>query len=90
LLAAQQDTFKGKYFHGRGDTEYLKLLDISRRVFAPDPEFQNLARRLLCLLPVRGPGPWSIQRTRQQRFHDIAVFWTEPYLWSHSRNWPNS
>ena len=35
--------FDGRHFSGRGDVEYLKLLDFSRRLFAPDPEFQNLA-----------------------------------------------
>ncbi len=34
--------FKGKYFCGSGDIEYLQLLDISRRMFDPDPEFQNI------------------------------------------------
>lgn len=35
--------FVGKYFRGEGDTAYLQLLDISRRMFGPDPEFQNVA-----------------------------------------------
>ena len=35
--------FEGKFFRGRGDLEYVGLLDISRRMFAPDPEFQNLS-----------------------------------------------
>ena len=34
--------FKGRWFSGRGDVEYLQLLDIARRMFEPDPEFQNL------------------------------------------------
>ncbi|MGC8783689.1 MAG: hypothetical protein ACP5RN_04825 [Armatimonadota bacterium] len=34
--------FDGQYFSGRGDAEYLQLLDIARRMFDPDPEFQNL------------------------------------------------
>lgn len=34
--------FEGRYFWGRGDTEYLQLLDIARRMFDPDAEFQNL------------------------------------------------
>lgn len=33
----------GQYYAGEGDIEYLQLLDIARRMFAPDPEFQNLA-----------------------------------------------
>ena len=35
--------FEGRHFSGRGDVEYLKLLEFSRRLFTPDPEFQNLA-----------------------------------------------
>jgi hypothetical protein len=34
--------FKGKFFYGKGDVEYLQLLDIARRMFSPDPEFQNV------------------------------------------------
>lgn len=34
--------FAGKYFGGKGDVEYLQLLDIARRMFEPDPEFQNM------------------------------------------------
>ncbi len=33
----------GRHFSGRGDVEYLKLLEFSRRLFTADPEFQNLA-----------------------------------------------
>lgn len=42
-LRAAEPAFRGQYYQGRGDTEYLELLDISRRMFAPDPEFQNVA-----------------------------------------------
>jgi hypothetical protein len=41
--AARPPAFDGRHFSGRGDVEYLKLLEFSRRLFAPDPEFQNLA-----------------------------------------------
>ena len=33
----------GQYYAGEGDIDYLQLLDIARRMFAPDPEFQNMA-----------------------------------------------
>jgi hypothetical protein len=39
---ATADRFDGQYFSGTGDVEYLQLLDIARRMFAPDPEFQNV------------------------------------------------
>lgn len=35
-------SFDGEFYRGTGDVEYLQLLDISRRMFAPDPEFQNI------------------------------------------------
>ncbi len=40
--AGGTDAFEGRYYRGRGDVEYLQLLDIARRMFAPDPEFQNV------------------------------------------------
>ena len=41
--ARSAERFNGQYYRGQGDVEYLQLLDIARRMFAPDPEFQNLA-----------------------------------------------
>jgi hypothetical protein len=35
--------FEGKHYRGRGDVEYLRLLETARRMFEPDPELQNLA-----------------------------------------------
>jgi hypothetical protein len=35
--------FSGQHYRGRGDVEYLRLLDTARRMFEPDPELQNLA-----------------------------------------------
>jgi len=34
--------FDGQHYRGRGDAEYLRLLDTARRMFEPDPELQNL------------------------------------------------
>ena len=34
---APADWFDGQHFHGRGNVEYLDLLDIARRMFGPDP-----------------------------------------------------
>ena len=59
--------FEGQFYRGEGDDEYLQLLDISRRMFEPDPEFQNLP---MLYLPawngfVEGPtwGAWWIQNS---------------------------
>lgn len=35
--------FEGKHYRGRGDAEYLQLLETARRMFEPDPELQNLS-----------------------------------------------
>ena len=40
---ADEAIFDGKFFRGRGDTDYLQLLDTARRMFAPDPQYQNLS-----------------------------------------------
>ena len=75
--------FEGQYFHGNGDKEYLEYLDISRRMFAPDPEFQNMA---MLYNPtwngfVEGPtwGAWWIQNSYGTTFSALPYF-EEPYL----------
>jgi hypothetical protein len=37
------ERFEGRFFSGQGDGEYLQLLEIAGRMFAPDPELQNIA-----------------------------------------------
>ncbi len=57
------ETFEGKFYAGRGDVEYLKLLDISRRMFSPDPEFQNIAMLYLSSTVTssrKGNHPFSV------------------------------
>ncbi len=39
---AAQERFDGKHFAGTGDVDYIKLLEISRRMFEPDAEFQSM------------------------------------------------
>ncbi|MCU0961971.1 MAG: LamG domain-containing protein [Pirellulaceae bacterium] len=65
--ACASETFEGTYFTGQGDVEYLQLLDYARRMFAPDPELQNVA---MLYTPawngfVEGPtwGAWWIQNS---------------------------
>lgn len=36
------EKFEGKFFSGKGDVLYLNLLDICRRMFSPDAEFQSM------------------------------------------------
>lgn len=75
--------FEGRYFWGRGDTEYLQLLDIARRMFDPDAEFQNLP---MLVTPawngfVEGPtwNAWWIQNSYGTTYCALP-FLLEPYL----------
>ena len=42
VSAGAAERFEGRYYRGEGDVEYLRLLDISRRMFSPDEEYQNI------------------------------------------------
>jgi hypothetical protein len=82
-VAAAADQFEGKYFRGSGDAEYLRLLDISRRMFAPDPEFQNMP---MLYMPawnglVEGPtwDAWWIQNSYGTTYCALP-FYHEPFV----------
>ena len=69
--------FEGGFYAAKGDVEYLQLLDISRRMFEPDPEFQNLP---MLYTPawnglVEGPtwGAWWIQNSYGPTYCGVAV-----------------
>jgi hypothetical protein len=71
-------TFDGQFCRGEGDVEYLQLLDVSRRMFAPDPEFQNIA---MLYTPawdgfVEGPtwGAWWIQNSYGPTYCALPFF----------------
>ena len=83
LSAFGADSFKGEFYSGEGDAEYLQLLDISRRMFAPDPEFQNVA---MLYTPtwngfVEGPtwGAWWIQNSYGPTYCALPFF-QEPLI----------
>lgn len=84
LSAAPAATnFTGQFYHGTGDAEYLRLLDLSRRMFAPDPEFQNLA---MLYMPgwnglVEGPtwDAWWIQNSYGTTYSALP-FLQEPFV----------
>jgi hypothetical protein len=70
--------FEGKFYVGQGDVEYLRLLDMSRRMFSPDPEFQNIA---MLYTPswngwVEGStwGAWWIQNSYGPTYCGLPVF----------------
>ena len=80
---AEKDSFNGKFFRGRGDVEYLRLLDISRRMFAPDPQYQNLS---MLYMPswnglVEGPtwDAWWIQNSYGTTYAALP-FLQEPFV----------
>jgi len=80
---AEAQVFEGRFFRGVGDREYLRLLDLSRRVFAPDPEFQNLA---MLYIPawnglVEGPtwDAWWVQNSYGTTYGALP-FLPEPFL----------
>jgi hypothetical protein len=82
-VASEAKRFEGAFFHGEGDVEYLELLDTSRRMFAPDPEFQNVA---MLYTPawngfVEGPtwGAWWIQNSYGPTYCALP-FYQEPLV----------
>ena len=75
--------FNGVYYSGQGDTDYLQLLDISRRMFSPDPEFQNIS---MLYTPwwngfVEGPtwDAWWVQNSYGPTYSALP-FLKEPYI----------
>ena len=65
--APAAERFEGRFYRGEGDVGYLQYLDIARRMFEPDPEFQHMP---MLYTPawnglVEGPtwGAWWIQNS---------------------------
>jgi hypothetical protein len=76
-------SFTGEFFQGTGDTNYLRLLNTCKRMFAPDPEFENLA---MLYMPawnglVEGPtwDAWWIQNSYGTTYAALP-FLEEPFL----------
>ncbi len=77
------ERFEGRFYGGEGDGEYLQCLDIARRMFAPDPEFQNMP---MLYTPawnglVEGPtwGAWWIQNSYGTTYCALPLY-TEPFV----------
>jgi hypothetical protein len=85
LTVAGEDAgwFEGKHYRGRGDVEYLQLLDTARRMFAPDPEFQNMSMLYTPLWDGLVEGPtwnvWWIQNSYGTTYSALP-FYQEPFL----------
>ena len=81
--AGAGQAFSGKYFKGEGDTAYLQLLDIARRMLGPDPEFQHVP---MLYTPswnglVEGPtwGAWWVQNSYGPTYCALP-FYEEPLM----------
>jgi len=77
------ERFEGRHFRGQGDVPYLQLLDISRRMFEPDVEFQNFP---MFYMPdwnglVEGPtwNCWWVQNSYGPTYCELP-FLQEPYI----------
>ena len=77
------EEFNGKYYRGKGDTEFLRLLEFSRRLFSPDPEVQNISMLYSEKWNgfVEGPtwNAWWIQNSYGTSFAELP-FLEEPYV----------
>ena len=81
-VTAHAGRFEGQFYHGEGDVEYLELLDVARRMFAPDPEYQNVS---MLYTPawnglVEGPtwDAWWIQNSYGPTYCALP-FYEEPF-----------
>ncbi len=74
--------YEGVHYSGDGDTGYLNLLNIARRMFEPDPQYQNLSMLYNSDWNgfVEGPtwGAWWIQNSYGTTYCALP-FLQEPY-----------
>lgn len=83
VAVAAGEPFAGRYFQGEGDVDYLQKLDISRRMYGADAEFQNLS---MLYMPswnglVEGPtwGAWWVQNSYGTTLAALP-FYQEPFV----------
>jgi hypothetical protein len=80
---SQSRPFSGAYFQGEGDAVYLGLLDTARRMFAPDPQYQNLSMLYVTNWNGLVEGPtwdaWWIQNSYGTTYAALP-FLEEPFL----------
>jgi hypothetical protein len=82
-FGAESNSYCGRYFEGKGDIEYLKLLDISRRMFDVDEQYENIS---MLYTPkwngfVEGPTwkSWWVQNSYGTTYCGLP-FYREPYV----------
>lgn len=75
--------FAGKHYRGKGDVEYLELLEKARRFFDPDPVLPNMSMLYSSALNSLVEGPtwdaWWIQNSYGTTYCALP-FYQEPYL----------
>ncbi len=75
--------FDGKHYRGKGDVEYLQLLDIAARMMEPDPEFQNLSMLYAPRWNGMNEGPtwnmWWIQNSYGTTYASLPLL-REPFV----------
>ena len=80
---ADASWFEGRHYRGRGDVAYLQLLETARRMFEPDPEFQNVSMLYTPLWDglVEGPtwNAWWIQNSYGTSYCALP-FYQEPFI----------
>jgi len=80
---ANAEKFEGKHFCGSGDLEYIKLLELARRMFETDPEFLNVSMLYNSDWNSMVEGPtwraWWIQNSYGTTYAALP-FYQEPYL----------
>jgi len=81
--ASSKYDFEGRFFAGRGDADYLRLLETARQMFEPDPARQHLA---MLYFPawnglVEGPtwSAWWVQNSYGPTYCALP-FWQEPWV----------
>lgn len=77
------ERFEGKFYSGKGDLEFLRLLELSRQFFAPSPVMQDIS--MLYSKDwngfVEGPtwNAWWVQNSYGTSFAELP-FLEEPYV----------
>src|ERR1051326_634405 len=76
-------SFTGRHYRGAGNADYLQMLDTARRMFEPNPEYQNISMLYQPKWNGLAEGPtwdaWWIQNSYGTTLAALP-FLQEPYL----------
>ena len=83
MAAERSGEFRGAFYAGRGDAGFIELLDTARRMFSPDPVYQNMSMlyRQEWNGLVEGPtwDAWWIQNSYGTTYCALP-FYEEPFV----------